>query len=107
MEEIVDVKITIEAPNKNTRGHAKRMYFIGKWQAMKNRGREFGYEDWREINEFLAPLVSIEGKPEEMSNLDFLWEVASEENFDQIFTALQGGTVFVVPPEKLGSSGTP
>lgn len=103
----VNIKISIDKPTAQTRGYAKRIYYIGKWDAMQKSGKPMGYTEFKEIIDFLAPLVTIEGKPPEVSNQDFLWDIASEEQFTAIIDALKGEASSPVPPQQSESSDTP
>lgn len=86
--------IVFVVPDKKAPGFARRVDRILQLQEMKAAGK-LTRDDWKSLVEFLADYVKADTREHAV---DLVWE-ASEEQWDEMLSAL-GGAPEVIPPEK-------
>lgn len=94
------VTINIRTPDKNTPGFARRLYRAAHFSEQMKTG--FTPSLIEEMIDFLAEY--IEG--DKAAAKEYLWD-CSETQFNEMISAVSGGSSDEIPPEKSEASATP
>jgi len=92
--------ISIRTPDKNTPGFPRRLYRAAQLQARMKDG--FSPEIVNDMIEFLSEYIEGDKK----QAIENLWD-CTESNFNDLISAVTGGSPEEIPPPKLEPTDTP